>query len=163
MHNQYPIESGFNYAFSKTQEIKPSDSDIDINENNKLICKIEDLKNLIDDPKSIILDTRSLDEYTGANSRGNKRIGHVPGAINIEWLEFIDNNNNNKFRSQKEIENILQKNNITPDKKITTYWQGGIRAAHVFVVLQLLGYKNISVYDASMAEYANSDKTKLDA
>ena len=89
MHNQYPIESGFNYAFSKTQEIKPSDSDIDINENNKLICKIEDLKNLIDDPKSIILDTRSLDEYTGANSRGNKRIGHVPGAINIEWLENI--------------------------------------------------------------------------
>ena len=121
LHNQYPIESGFNYAFSKTQKIKPSDSDIDINENNKLICKIEDLKNLIDDPKSIILDTRSLDEYTGANSRGNKRIGHVPGAINIEWLEFIDNNNNNKFRSQKEIENILQKNNITPDKKITTY------------------------------------------
>ena len=76
---------------------------------------------LINDPNSIILDTRNIDEYTGSNSRANKRVGHVPGSVNIEWLEFIDANNNNKFKSQNEIESILNKQNITYEKQIATY------------------------------------------
>ena len=64
--------------------------------------------------------------------------------------------------SLKKIESILNKQNITYEKQIATYWQGGIRAAHVFVVLKLMGYENIKVYDASMGEYANLDNTELE-
>ena len=45
----------------------------------------------------------------------------MPGSVNIEWLEFIDSNNNNKFKSQNEIESILNKQNITYEKQIATY------------------------------------------
>ena len=45
----------------------------------------------------------------------------MPGSVNIEWLEFIDANNNNKFKSQNEIESILNKQNITYEKQIATY------------------------------------------
>ena len=45
----------------------------------------------------------------------------MPGSVNIEWLEFIDENNNNKFKSQNEIESILNKQNITYEKQIATY------------------------------------------
>ncbi|MFL2767165.1 MAG: sulfurtransferase [Dehalococcoidia bacterium] len=121
LDNDYPIDSGFNYAFKKSATPNVNKSDLVIKNDNSYICKLEDLQDLINDPNSIILDTRNIDEYTGANSRGNKRVGHVPGSVNIEWLEFIDENKNNKFKSQKEIESILNKKNITYEKQITTY------------------------------------------
>ena len=121
LHYDYPIDSGFNYAFKKTSTPNLAKSDIKIKQNENYICKLDDLKKLINDPNSIILDTRNIDEYTGSNSRGNKRVGHVPGSVNIEWLEFIDENNNNKFKSQNEIESILNKQNITYEKQIATY------------------------------------------
>ncbi|RJQ18049.1 MAG: sulfurtransferase, partial [Nitrospiraceae bacterium] len=41
------------------------------------------LKNM-NNPKAILLDTRTSDEYTGKNPLGNKRVGHLPGSINID-------------------------------------------------------------------------------
>ena len=35
------------------------------------------------------VDVRSDGEWDGSNSRGNKRVGHVPGAIHVEWTNFL--------------------------------------------------------------------------
>jgi len=120
--NQLPIESGFNYAFNTDENRnKTTNTDIDIVENKNIICNLNDMQNSINDPNTIIFDTRNISEFNGTNSRGNSNIGHIPGAINIEWLEFVDNNKNNKFKSQIDIQKILNDKNITPEKQINTY------------------------------------------
>jgi len=113
----YPIESGFNYPFSSTNKnLNKKQTDIKINENDSYICKITDMKNA---PNTILFDTRSDGEYNGTNSRGNMRSGHMPGAVHIEWLEFMNDDHN--FKSQAEIKSILDEKNITYEKEIKTY------------------------------------------
>ncbi|MAM27273.1 MAG: hypothetical protein CL704_04925 [Chloroflexi bacterium] len=113
----YPIESGFNYPFSSTNKsLNKEQTDIKINENNSYICKITDMKN---SQNTILFDTRSEGEFNGTNSRGNMRAGHMPGAIHIEWLEFMNDDHN--FKSETEIKNILDTKNITYEKEIKTY------------------------------------------
>jgi thiosulfate/3-mercaptopyruvate sulfurtransferase len=44
---------------------------------------------------------------------------------------------------------------IPKDAKIITYCQGGYRAAHAFLTLKMLGYKNVKMYLGSWAEWGN--------
>ena len=37
----------------------------------------------------VYLDVRSDGEWEGTNDRGNKRAGRIPGAVHLEWLNFI--------------------------------------------------------------------------
>ena len=112
-------------------------------------------------PEKIVFDVRSDAEYKGENDRGNKRAGHIPGAKHLEWLNFVDKEKNMIFKSASEIAALLAPLDITKDKEITTYCQGGIRAAHVFFVLELLGYKNLHVYDGSFREWGNRQDTPI--
>ncbi|MCH2311061.1 MAG: sulfurtransferase [SAR202 cluster bacterium] len=113
-------------------------------------------------PEKIVFDVRSDAEYKGENDRGNKRAGHIPGAKHLEWLNFVDKENSMIFKSASEIAALLAPLGITTDKEITTYCQGGIRAAHVFFVLELLGYKKLRVYDGSFREWGNRQDTPIE-
>ena len=47
---------------------------------------------------------------------------------------------------------------IKPDQCVVTYCNEGLHAAPPwFVLTQLLGYKDVRLYDSSMAEWANSE------
>ena len=48
--------------------------------NDSVLCSLDYGKAHVGDEGVIYLDVRSDGEWTGENSRGNKRIGHVPGA-----------------------------------------------------------------------------------
>ena len=89
--------------------------------NKSLIAKYKRIQKAINNPNDIIWDTRSIDEYTGKNDRGNKFRGHVPSCIHIEWLDLIDKYNMSCFKSPKELENIFLSNGITRDKNIFSY------------------------------------------
>jgi len=109
-----------------------------------------------------ILDVRSAEEYAGTNSRGNRRTGHVPGAAHIEWLDFVTRDDLHVFKPAEEIRVMLAGAAIAPDQDVITYCQAGIRAAHAFFVLSLMGYDLVRNYDGSMREWANRDETPLE-
>jgi thiosulfate/3-mercaptopyruvate sulfurtransferase len=69
----------------------------------------------------VLLDVRSTGEYTGENDRGNARAGHMPGATNVEWLNFVTDDDIREFRPASELREILGAAGVTPDKKVTTY------------------------------------------
>ena len=79
-----------------------------------------DLKQACEVGDSVIWDVRSDGEWDGSNSRGNKRVGHVPGAVHLEWFNLIDTETN-EFKSAADIRSILTEHGITPDKNVYTY------------------------------------------
>ncbi|MFW9779830.1 MAG: sulfurtransferase [Candidatus Heimdallarchaeota archaeon] len=116
-------------------------------------------------PNWKLIDVRSTDEYYGVRPETNKRLGHIPGALHLEWTKLAKNGGNKEaireFRSPSELEEIFSSFGIARDKTIVTYCQSAIRATHTAFALELLGYPNVRVYDGSMKEWANLAHTPL--
>jgi thiosulfate/3-mercaptopyruvate sulfurtransferase len=113
----------------------------------------------LDDPGTVLCDARSPGEYIGTDVRA-KRGGHIPDAINIEWIHAV--NEDGAFKDARSLYELYSKAGFTPDKEIITYCQTGVRGAHTwFVLRELLGYPNVRNYDGSWEEYGNRDDTPV--
>jgi thiosulfate/3-mercaptopyruvate sulfurtransferase len=88
-------------------------------DDSKLV-KLDELMQACEVGGSVIWDVRSDGEWDGSASRGNKRVGHVPGAVHLEWFHLLDSETN-EFKPAAEIRRILGENGITPDKNVYTY------------------------------------------
>ena len=128
----------------------------------ELNADAEYLKSLHTNPACQVLDTRSDGEWDGTNARGNARVGRVPGAHHLEWLNFVAKDDSRRFLPAGELRGLLQSAGISHEKPVITYCQGGIRAAHAAFVLHLLGYNDVRVYDGSMRDWANRQDTPLE-
>jgi len=123
-------------------------------------CSLEDVRAALDGGTQI-WDARSEGEWTGAESRENQRVGHVPGARHLEWIRVMQGPPYRRFRPLAEIRGILEASGIDADAATVTYCQSGIRAAFATFVLRLLGNEGARAYDGSMAEWANREDTPL--
>ena len=67
-----------------------------------------------------IWDTRSAGEYSGEVNRGNKRAGHIAGAVHLDWLELMDRETH-RFKAAAELRRLLDDKGIAPDKAVFAY------------------------------------------
>jgi thiosulfate/3-mercaptopyruvate sulfurtransferase len=125
----------------------------------KLATKEEILKNL-DNPQLVILDARSPKEYTGEDKRSS-RGGHIPGAINLNWVLNITTDDVQTFLPTDELAEMFEQEGVSKDKEVAALCQTGVRGAHSYFTLRLLGYENVKVYDGSWAEWGNDPNTPV--
>ncbi len=112
-------------------------------------------------PDIVLLDVRTDEEWAGTNNRGNKRAGHMPGAVHIEWVNNVEPAGERKIKSADDLRAMFEKAGVTPDKEIVTMCQGGIRAAQMAMTLTLLGYGRVRNYDGSFRDWGNRDDTPI--
>lgn len=115
----------------------------------KVLAGYKAITSAIKKKKTVIVDARSKEEYDGTAVRA-ARAGHVPNAVNIDWN---DNVRGQQFKDSRDLEKMYSK--IPKDAEVITYCQGGYRAANSFVVLKMLGYKNVRMYLGSWGEWGN--------
>jgi thiosulfate/3-mercaptopyruvate sulfurtransferase len=101
-------------------EVKPAPAVFTPRTNEHVICRVDDLKALAGGP-AVIWDVRSEAEWTGANDRGNKRAGHVPGAVHLEWLNCVTKDEFQTIRPANELRTLLEGLGITPESEVVTY------------------------------------------
>jgi thiosulfate/3-mercaptopyruvate sulfurtransferase len=106
-----------------------------------------------------ILDNREAREYTGATPYGEKRGGHIPGAVHFYFKELLQPSG--FLLSPQQINCKLKQIGIQKDsnKEIITYCTGGIRSAFFIAVLITLGYTNIKNYTGSMWEWSQAESS----
>lgn len=75
----------------------------------------------VENPRAVILDVRSDAEWTGENPRGNARAGHIPGAVHLEWLNFITQDDLQTFRPVDELRTMLEAAGVTSAKEVVTH------------------------------------------
>lgn len=88
--------------------------------NESIMCRLDELKDSYQKTDVVVWDVRSDGEWDGSASRGNKRVGHVPGAVHLEWFNVIDRETH-QFKPAGEIRRILSDHGITPDKTVYSY------------------------------------------
>jgi len=89
--------------------------------NEDLICRVDGLKAKIGKTGTQILDVRTDEEWRGANNRGNTRAGHVPGAVHLEWLNFVTKDDRRTFLPAEQLRSMLTKEGISPESEVVTY------------------------------------------
>ncbi len=92
-----------------------------------------------------LFDTRSLEEFVGA--RG---VGHIPGAILLEWEKMA--NAKESFKSAGEINDVINKAGISKEKEIVIYCEVGPKATVVYAAFNMAGYKP-KLYWGGMKEW----------
>jgi thiosulfate/3-mercaptopyruvate sulfurtransferase len=116
--------------------------------------------NNLENPDVQIIDTRSSKEYTGDDVRA-ARGGHIPGAMNINWISNLKGDGSKTFLRDSDLAKLYDSRKVSKEKQIVTHCQTGVRGTHTYVVLKLLGYPNVRVYDGSWAEWGNNPETPI--
>ena len=119
-----------------------------------ILVTAEQVLDATSDPNAVVLDVRRLTEFTGEEVRA-ARGGRVPGAVRMLWQDVLKWDGDRTFRPPEEVRALLAEAGVTPDKRTITYCQGAVRAAHTALVLRMLGYDDVEVYDGSWEDWGN--------
>lgn len=103
---------------------------------------------------ALIWDARSPEEYRGERVSA-ARGGHVPGAVNLDWLELIDRDRS--LRLREDVELLLGDRGIDFTAPIITHCQSHHRSGLTWLVARLLGNRAVRGYHGSWSEWGNRD------
>jgi 3-mercaptopyruvate sulfurtransferase SseA len=95
-----------------------------------------ELKSALEQKSVTVLDVRSPADFN---------IGRIPGSVNIYWNDTLNPSRNPK--SAEELTPLFAQKGITPDKHIVIFTRGGTQLAHMYTLLKLLGYPQVSAYN----------------
>ena len=115
----------------------------------------------IDSSDAVFLDTRTPEEYQGINVRA-ERGGHIPGAVNFNWVNAMDQERNLRIKQPDALRSLLDSVGATEDKEIIAYCQTHHRSSHTYVVLKSLGYPRIKGYPGAWSEWGNLTDTPVE-
>ena len=127
--------------------------------NRSVIAEIDDIIPELDNDNFIVWDARSPAEYRGEkvfSARG----GHIPGAINCDWINLMDRDRN--LRIRVDAESFLAKLGINKDQQIVTHCQSHHRSGLTYLVGKSLGF-NIRAYHGSWSEWGNQTDTPIES
>ncbi len=113
------------------------------------------------DPGMVIVDTRTPAEYRGETRRA-ERAGHIPGAVNFDWVNAIDQSRSLRLKPAEDLKQTLLELGVTPEKEAIVYCQTHHRSAHTYMVLKSLGYPRVRGYPGSWSEWGNSPETPIE-
>ena len=87
---------------------------------DELIARWDYVRDSIGRADRTLLDVRSDGEWTGANARGTKRGGRIPGAVHLEWLNYVDGKTK-EFKPAAELRAMFAQAGVKPEQEVITY------------------------------------------
>jgi thiosulfate/3-mercaptopyruvate sulfurtransferase len=107
-----------------------------------------------------LIDVRTPEEYAGIDVRKPAtRGGHIPNTTALIPHTKLFDKATGKIKSAEELEKLFS--DLDKNKKTVLYCQTGTRTALVYIVMKLLGFKDVVVYDDSWAVYGAREDTPV--
>lgn len=108
----------------------------------------------------VVWDARSPAEYRGEKGQ-NQHLGHIPGAINLDWQQLKDAGNGMRLKQNAELLKLLAARGLTADRPVVTHCQSHHRSGLTWLAGRALGL-DIRAYPGSWKEWGNRDDTPIE-
>jgi thiosulfate/3-mercaptopyruvate sulfurtransferase len=105
-----------------------------------------------------VFDSRTRAEFTGEDSRGRSRSGHLPGARHLSHVDLMDHG---VVHSAPVLRAMLERAGFGPGDHIVTHCEGGGRAALAAAAAVRAGFDDVRVYYNSFADWARDESCPI--
>ncbi|MDQ0326774.1 thiosulfate/3-mercaptopyruvate sulfurtransferase [Rhodopseudomonas julia] len=145
-------------------------ADFKANLRPELLVSSDDVRSHLDDGSTVLLDGRPPEQFKGKEKHpAAKRFGHLPGAINLDQSVFFDPATG-KLVPQTVAASLLPEAAAQSKAEVVSYCNTGHWASmNWFVLSEVLGHKNVTLYDDSMVGWTEnpdnpveSERSRLD-
>jgi thiosulfate/3-mercaptopyruvate sulfurtransferase len=105
------------------------------------------------DPKTILIDVRPREMYSGKVIRHSVQGGHIPGAINAVSLDATDAQSQ-KWLSLEQVAALYK--DVPKDSTVITYCHDGFRSTLAWLQLKALGYQDVRFFNGGWSQWDHS-------
>lgn len=145
-----------------TETVTPTPTTFPLQINAALMATYEDVRAALGSPTVRLLDNRDRVEWLAESSSPYgvdfaPRKGRIPGAVWIEWYDFMTvTDNHAAFRDADDIRALAASRGLRPDDDIIIYCFKGARAANTYVALASAGFSRLRIYMGSWNEWSRN-------
>lgn len=106
-----------------------------------------------------VLDARGAGRFTGeeAEPRPGMASGHIPGSRNLPSAALF--NPDNSMKTGDDLRQLLHDAGIDLDRPVITTCGSGVTAAILLAGLEMLGNRDVTLYDGSWSEWGYDPAT----
>jgi thiosulfate/3-mercaptopyruvate sulfurtransferase len=103
-----------------------------------------------------IMDVRESFRYKGESEPIDLVAGHIPGAINIPFIENL--NADGKFKSPEELKSSYQNVVGENPENLIVHCGSGVTACHTLLAMDYAGIQGLKLYVGSWSEWSRREK-----
>ena len=112
------------------------------------------VRSRLGDAGTAMVNALAPEFHLGSGPSRYGRPGRIPGSVNVPAARLLDASNG-AFVPLDEARRLHEEAGITPDRQVVAYCGGGISATVGLFLLHQLGYRDLTLYDGSMGEWAH--------
>ncbi len=117
------------------------------------IVDAEWVRRRMHDPRTLLLDVRPDDEYTGDDAgHGMHLAGHIPGAVQVRWEDLVGGDG--RLLPAPALRHRLAALGADGAEHVVVYCMVGLRASLVYFVARMLDL-HVRFYDGSWEDWSN--------
>lgn len=123
----------------------------------QLLATMEEVRSKIDDPDTVLVDSREANRYLGLYEPVDRIAGHIPGAINIFYQSVWDKSG---WKNRDSLQKHFQA--LDPAKEIIVYCGSGVTATPNFLSLKEAGFEKVKLYAGSWSDWISDEHNPIE-
>lgn len=118
------------------------------------VADLAAVRDMLDFKAAQVVDARPAARFKGeaVEPRPGVRAGHMPGSSNLPFTEIVADG---KLKPPAAIRQAFADAGVDLDQPIITSCGSGVSAAILTLALEMLGKRNVRLYDGSWTEYGS--------
>jgi len=138
-----PLEQG---------DVELQEGEFEVNFDPLVIKRLTDVLLVSHEGTAQIVDARPAPRFNALadEPRPGLKRGHIPGALNVPWVDLVENG---QLKTTDKLSEIFERQGVSFERPIIASCGSGVTAAVVVLALTTLGVNGVSLYDGSWSEW----------